>query len=76
MAREAKQSKPKGEKSPKIQKRSGPTPLHELDPKALVLKRRKNQKQSKALGKKEQQGEEEFKDGGEAVAAAQHYRAS
>lgn len=53
LAREAKQSKPKREKSPKIQKCSGLTPLHELDPKALVLKRRKNQKQSEALRKEE-----------------------
>ena len=75
LAREAKQSKPIGEKSPKILKRSGSTPLHELDPKALVLKRRKNQKQSKALGKEEHQGEEEYKDGGEAEAAAQLRRA-
>ena len=76
LAREAKQSKPIGEKSPKILKRSGSTPLDELDPKALVLKRRKNQKQSKALGKEEHQGEEEYKDGGEAEAAAQLRRAS
>ena len=53
LAREAKQSKPKREKSPKIKKCSGLTPLHELDPKALVLKRRKNQIQSEALGKEE-----------------------
>ena len=76
LAREAKQSKPKGEKSPKIQKRSGLTPLQELDPNALVLKRRKNQKQSEALGKEEQEGEEEHKDGEEAVVAVQHRRAS
>ena len=53
VGQEAKQSKPKREKSPKIKKCSGLTPLHELDPKALVLKRRKNQKQSEALGKEE-----------------------
>ena len=74
-AREAKQSKPIGEKSPKILKRSGSTPLHELGPKALVLKRRKNQNQSEVLGKEEHQGEEEYKDGGEAEAAAQLRRA-
>ena len=76
LARAAKQSKPTGEKSPKSLKRYGLTPLHELDPKALALKRRKNQKQSEALGKEEHQGEEEYKDGGEAEAAAQLHRAS
>ena len=44
LARAAKQSKPTGEQSPKNLKRSGSTPLHELDPKALPLKKRKNQK--------------------------------
>ena len=76
LARAAKHSKPTGEQSPKNLKRSGSTPLQELDPKALALKKRKNQKQSEVLRKEELRDEEESKDGGEAEAAVQLRRAS
>ena len=70
LAREIKLNAPKKNKSPTKQKRECPTPLIELDPNALELKRRR--------GKNTQHVVSEYEntmDGGEAVAARQHRQA-
>ena len=70
LAKEIKSDTPKKNKSPTKQKRECPTPLIELDPNALELKRRR--------GKNKQHVVSEYgntMDGGEAVAARQHCRA-
>ena len=75
LAREGKMD-PKGEeKEPKCLKREGPTPLNVLDPYVIDTKRRKEERNNgKKIGSNSK-GEKNM-DGGEAVAAGQHRRAS
>jgi len=69
LAREIKSDAPKKNKSPTKQKRGCPTPLIELDPNALKLKR------IKGKNKHVVSEYENTMDGGEAVVARQHRRA-
>ena len=77
LAREANQNKPIGKKGSKSGKREGPTPLQALDPNILDQKRRKDLKRSESnLENGNTKNETESMDGGVAVPAEQHRRAS
>ena len=76
LAREVNQNKPKGKKGLKSGKREGPTPLQELDPNNLDQKRRKGLKRNESLENGNTENEMESTDGGVAVLATQHRRAS
>nr|POE51193.1 hypothetical protein CFP56_49409 [Quercus suber] len=70
LAREIKSDAPKEKTSPTKLKREGPTPLTELDPKALELKRRRGKNKQHVVPE-----HESMMVGDEAVAARQHHRA-
>nr|POE92523.1 hypothetical protein CFP56_37967 [Quercus suber]POE92524.1 hypothetical protein CFP56_37968 [Quercus suber] len=77
LAREVNQTKPKGKKGSKSGKREGPNPLQDLDPNTIDQKRRKGLKQMESNLKNEvPEKETESMDGGVAVPAEQHHRAS
>nr|POE99196.1 hypothetical protein CFP56_73271 [Quercus suber] len=70
LAREAKGKDHSDGLRPESKKRIGPTPLQELDPNAIVQKKRKGTNQRKFIAENEKE-----MDGGEAEAAAQPRRA-
>ena len=75
LAREGKKDSKGEEKGPYCLKREGPTPLCVLDPYVIDTKRRKEERNNGKKTGSNSQGEKKM-DGGEAVAAGQHRRAS
>ena len=75
LAREGKKDSKGEEKGPYCLKREGPTPLCVLDPYVIDTKRRKVERNNGKKTGSNSQGEKKM-DGGEAVAAGQHRRAS